>query len=273
MSAGRGSTASSLAPRRERRAARRTERSSHQHSTRHETKSSPWRSPIVVLTVAALLLGGLVVVYAMANQPRGTTDSLEAPIAAVPAGQANGRTLGSAGAPVTIDIWSDFQCPGCRELATRIEPPIVSQFVVPGYARLVYHDAAFQGRKVASSWDESEQAAAAARCAADQGRFWEMHDWLFANWNGENEGGFRPERLRLIAQSAELDMSAYDPCMAAGDKQQAASNETDQAAMDGVNMTPTILINGTVYTGSITVKDLGDAIVAADGGAPAAPVQ
>ena len=59
------------------------------------------------------------------------------------------------------------------------------------------------GAKVSSSWDESVQPAAASRCAADQGRFWELHDWLFANWNGENEGAFRPERLRQIADSAE----------------------------------------------------------------------
>ena len=228
---------------------------------------------MVVLTVAAVVIGVAVVAWALASQPQVATGTLLAPVAAVPAGQANGRTLGSANAPVAVEIWSDFQCPGCRALATRIEPSIISQFVVPGYARLVYHDAAFQGRKVPSSWDESEQAAAGARCAADQGRFWEMHDWLFANWTGENQGGFAQARLREIAQSAELDMTAYDACMAVGDKQKAVSAETDQAVTDGINQTPTILLNGTLYTGPITVKDLGDAITAAAGGAPPAPVQ
>lgn len=227
---------------------------------------------MVVLTVAALVLGGLIVVYALANQPTAAGDTLTAPIAAVPAGQSDGRTLGSANAPVTVDIWSDFQCPGCRALATRIEPPLISQFVVPGYARLVYHDAAFQGRKVNSSWDESEQAAAAARCAADQGRFWEMHDWLFANWDGENEGGFRQERLRAIADSAELDMTAYDACMAVGDKQQAVRAETDAASAAGVYQTPTITINGVLYNGAISAKGISDAITAAAAGASPAPV-
>lgn len=272
MTASRKSVAPPVSTRRERRATQRAERAT-QRTQPHATGSSIWRSPIVILTIAALVLGGLIVVYAVSSQPKVATDTLQAPIADVPAGQANGRTLGSATAPVAVEIWSDFQCPGCRALATRIEPPIVSQFVVPGYARLVYHDAAFQGRKASSSWDESEQSAAGARCASDQGRFWEMHDWLFANWNGENQGGFAPARLREIAQSAELDMTAWDACMAVGDKQDAVKAETDQAVTDGINQTPTILLNGTLYTGAVTVKDLGDAIMAAAGGASPAPVQ
>ncbi len=273
MTAGKKSAATPVAARRERRAAQRAERATQRPSARASSKTPVWRSPIVVLTVAALVVGAAIVAWALASQPTVATDTLLAPVAAVPAGQADGRTLGSASAPVAVDIWSDFQCPGCRALATRIEPSLVSQFVVPGYARLVYHDAAFQGRKSASSWDESEQAAAGARCAADQGRFWEMHDWLFANWAGENQGGFAQARLRAIAQSAELDMSAYDTCMAVGDKQTAVGAETDQAVKDGINQTPTIMLNGAVYTGPITVKDLGDAIMTAAGGAPPAPVQ
>ena len=270
MTAGRKTAASPMTTRRERRATQRLERTAQRGKP---ASKSIWRSPIVMLTVAAVVLGGLVVVYAFATQPSIPTDSLSAPIADVPAGLSDGRTLGSASAPVTLDIWADFQCPGCRQLATRVEPPIISQFVVPGYARLVFHDAAFQGRKVSSSWDESAQAAAGARCAADQGRFWEMHDWLFANWNGENQGGFRPDRLRAIAQSAELDMTAYDACMAVGDKQSAVNAETDQAVANGINQTPTIMLNGQRYVGPVTVKDLGDAIMAAAGGASPAPVQ
>jgi len=273
MTAGRKSATPPVATRRERRAAQRAERGTPRAQSRGTTKTPLWRSPIVALTVVALVLGGLIVVYAVSNQPHAASDTLQAPIADVPAGQADGRTLGSASAPVTVEIWSDFQCPSCRTLATGIEPSIISQYVVPGYARLVYHDAAFQGRKVSSSWDESAQAAAGARCAADQGRFWEMHDWLFANWAGENQGGFAPARLRTIAQSAELDMTAYDACMAVGDKQDAVKAETNLAVTDGINSTPTIFINGTQYVGATTVKDLGVAIMAAAGGASPAPTQ
>ncbi len=254
--------------RRERRAAQRAERGT-QRTTKQ--KAVVWRSPMVILTVAALAVGAIVIGLALASGPSAPTETLTAPIAAVPAGLSNGRALGSPDAPVTVDVWADFQCPGCMQLATRVEPPIVSQLVVPGYAQIVFHDAAFQGRNVTSSWDESVQSAAAARCAADQDRFWEMHDWLFTNWDGENMGGFRPARLRQIAESAELDMTAYDGCMAVGDKQSAVNAETDLATADGVQQTPTILLNGVEYTGQLTVKDLGDAIMAAAAGASPAP--
>jgi protein-disulfide isomerase len=268
MTANRKSATPTYESRRERRA---SERAAQKSVSRQQPKKSIWRSPMVIFTVAAIVIGIAVVGYALATQPKIPTDTLSGPVAAVPAGLSDGRTLGTAGAPVTVEIWSDFQCPGCRQLATRVEPPLISQFVVPGYAKLVYHDAAFQGKRASSSWDESVAAAAAARCAADQGRFWNMHDWIFANWNGENEGAFRQERLRLIADSASLDLAAYDTCMAAGDKQAAATAETEDAVARGINQTPTILINGERYTGAVTVTALGDAIMAAAGGASPAP--
>ena len=59
--------------------------------------------------------------------------------------------------------------------------------------------------------------------------------------------------------------------MAAGDKQSAVAAETDAAVASGIQSTPTVVINGALYTGAVTVKDLGDAIMAAAGGASPAP--
>lgn len=258
------------ATRRERRAEARAERSA-QRTTRSVSKAPTWRSPMVLFTGAALLVGLAIVAFALLGQPKAPTDDIVAPAITVPANLADGRTLGEANAPVTVEIWSDFQCPGCRQLATRVEPPLIAQFVVPGTARFVYHDAAFQGQRVNSAWDESVQPAAAARCATDQGKFWTMHDWLFANWTGENEGGFRAERLRAIAEGAGLDMAAYDACMAVGDKQSAVQAETEQGLSIGVNQTPTLIINGTRYGGQMSVAAIGAAITQAAGGASPAP--
>ncbi|MGH3524066.1 MAG: DsbA family protein [Mycobacterium sp.] len=167
----------------------------------------------------------------------------------MPAGvAADGRTLGSPDAKVTVEIWSDFQCPACMDFATVIEPPTISSYVVPGKVRFVYHDAAFQGHN--STYDESVEAAAAARCAADQGLFWQMHNWLFANRTGENVGAFTADRLRAIATAAGLDVAGYDSCMAAGDKQDAARSETAAGVAAGVASTPTLVVNGQTIVGS-----------------------
>jgi protein-disulfide isomerase len=162
---------------------------------------------------------------------------------------------------VTVEIWSDFQCPACRHLAVEVEPSIISSFVVPGTARLVYRDAAFQGQRAADqAYDESVEAAAGARCAADQGLFWQMHDWLFANWNGENEGAFAAARLRSIAAGAGLSLDTYDSCVARGRYQAAVRAETQQAVVAGINQTPTLVANGRVITGVPTVAQLSQII-------------
>ena len=269
MSATRKSTAAAPhATRRERRAEQRTS----QHSQAHTPRQPWWRSPIVMITIGAIVVGVAIVAYALLTQPKTSPDSLTPPAVAVPAGLADGRNLGSAQAPVTIDVWADFQCPACGNLARRVEPPLISQFVSTGMARLVYHDAAFQGQKAASAWDESVEPAAAARCASDQGLFWQMHDWLFANQTGENVGSFAQDRLRAIAQAAGLDMAAYDTCMASPTYAGLVRKETTEGASKGVDQTPTLYINGTYYTGAMSVTSIGDAIVAAAGGASPAPM-
>jgi protein-disulfide isomerase len=68
-------------------------------------------------------------------------------------------------------------------------------------------------------------------------------------------------------------MAVYDTCMAGGDKQTAAGAETDAAVASGIQSTPTILLNGVPYTGAVTVKDLGNAVMAAAGAASPAPAE
>lgn len=213
----------------------------------------------MLFTAVAVLVGVAVIGFAVLQQvsapPAGA--DVYPPTVVVPTELADGRALGSADAPVTIEVWSDFQCPVCRTLATTLEPSLIQQFIVPGTVRLVYRDAAFQGQNGNDpSWDESVEAAAAARCATDQGLFWPMHEWLFANWNGENLGAFRQDRLRAIAEGAGLNVSSYDTCMAAGDKQVAVRNEKAQAISNGINATPTLVINGTFYQGAPAYNDL-----------------
>lgn len=213
---------------------------------------------MALFTIAALAVGGLIVAFALLQRPAQDLPPSEliSPTSRVPAELVDGRTLGLALAPVTVEIWSDFQCPACRTLAVGTEPSIISTYVEPGTTKLVYRDAAFQGQGGDPNYDESVEAAAGARCAADQGRFWQMHDWLFANWAGENEGAFRAERLRAIAEAARLDLGAYDACMATGQQQAAVRAETQQAVASGVNSTPTLSVNGTRYTGAPTGAQL-----------------
>lgn len=189
--------------------------------------------------------------------------SLRGPISEVPTELAAGRELGKVDAPVTLEVWSDFQCPACGQLAEMVEPTLVREYVTAGTLRIVVRDAAFQGTKSAASYDESVEAGAGARCAAQQNRFWPFHGWLFANQVGENKGAFRDERLRGIATAAGLDVVAWDACRATGEQQAAVRAETQEALAKGVNATPTIYLNGQAIVGLRSADELGQLIEAA----------
>lgn len=154
---------------------------------------------------------------------------------------ADGYTLGEATAPVTIDVYADFQCPYCQRFSLLVSPELTETWVRPGHARIVFHDFAFLG-------EESRWAAVAGRLAAQQNRFWPFHDLLYSNLLGENVGSFTPDRLLLMGRMAGLDMDA----LVAGLQVPAAramwatieQDVRDAATSRGVSATPTVFVDG-----------------------------
>ena len=215
----------------------------------------------VIALAAAVLQGGAA---------RPDTTNLLGPSAPTPVALADGRAIGKASAPVTMEVWSDFQCPVCGEFARIVEPQLIARYVTPGTLRIVHHDAAFQGAKSSASYDESVEAGAGARCAADQGRYWPFQDWTFANQSGENKGAFAEGRLRSIATASGLDVTTWDACRATGEQQAAVRSDTAQALAAGVNATPTMILGGQTIVGLRTVTELGQMIEAAASAASAA---
>ncbi|RPH57207.1 MAG: DsbA family protein [Chloroflexi bacterium] len=152
---------------------------------------------------------------------------------------ASGRELGDPNAPLVIDVWEDFQCPSCKRFSEGTEVQIIDNLVSTGKVRYAFHVLAFIG-------PESVQAANAAMCANEQGRFWDYKSTLFANWNGENEGAFADDRLIAFAQSISLDMEKFRACF--GENRYQAEIEKDKALGDqyGVYGTPSVLLNGEI---------------------------
>ena len=225
------------------------------------------RSPILLITA---LVGGLAVVVLAAlvllqgNGPaKVDAAGLIAPTTSVPAELADGRSLGKADAPVTLEVWSDFQCPACGQYAEIVEPALIRNYVAPGTLRIVHRDAAFQGARTKAPYDESVEAGVGARCAAEQDKYWPFHAWLFANQSGENKGAFADARLRAVAAAVSLDVVAWDACRATGEQQTAVRSETAQGVANGVDSTPTLYINGEALVGVRSATELGQKIEAA----------
>jgi protein-disulfide isomerase len=183
---------------------------------------------------------------------------------------ADPRALGAASAPVTVQVWFDFQCPYCASFEAETLPLFIDRYVRTGVARLVLRDDALID---ASATGESHRTAVAARCAADQGRFWSYASFLFANQTGENQGGFSPARLRAIADAAGLDGPPFEACIGGGfpAKLAAVVRETEAASASGINQVPTVVVNGrpqapagsTVPGGALSFAELSKAVEAA----------
>ena len=220
-------------------------------------------SPIAWLTSVAVLLGlAVVAVLVLVNRPAEAL-ALLPPGDPTPVELADGRALGRSDAPATLDVYEDYQCPGCATYSNAMEPRLIREYVAAGRLRIVFRDYAFLGQ-------ESLDAAAAARAAGEQGAFWTYHDWLFANQAGENRGAFRREVLVEIARRVGLDVARFerdldDPATAA-----AVAAERDAAASVPVNSTPTLVLNGQVIEGGLAWETLAVAIDAATAPAPSA---
>jgi protein-disulfide isomerase len=158
---------------------------------------------------------------------------------------ANGLSLGDASAPATIDVFEDFQCPACKSFTEGVEPLVIENLVTLGKARYVFHNYPFIDGNGVGSGGESDQAANASMCANDQGKFWNMHASLYANWNGENQGNLSDRRLQAMAESVGLDMNAFNTCFNANKFKADIQADFDKGQKMGVNGTPTVFVNGT----------------------------
>jgi protein-disulfide isomerase len=97
---------------------------------------------------------------------------------------------------------------------------------------------------------ESQSAAEAAECAADQDAFWEYHDLLFESQSGENRGAFNSDNLKAFAEQLDLDTGQFDECLDSGKYSTLVQNETTAARQLGVQSTPAFVINGQAVIGA-----------------------
>lgn len=157
----------------------------------------------------------------------------------VPAGV---PVLGDNNAPVTVIEFADFQCPYCGEWQKEIFGRLKTEYIDKGLVRFVYMDFAFLGA-------ESYRSAQAARCAFDQGKYWEYHSKLFESQKGENEGAFSDVNLKSFADELNLDTNSFNECLDSKKYEKAVADDLSKATSYGVNSTPTVFINGYRYEG------------------------
>lgn len=145
--------------------------------------------------------------------------------------------LGDENAPITIIEFGDYQCFYCNKFFHETEGDIYENYIRTGKAKMVFKDYIIIG-------PESLTAAHAAHCASEEGKFWEYHDVLYNNWDGENSGWASEENQRTYARSVGLDESRFDECMKSGKYNQIIQASTNDAQMLGISGTPAFFIIG-----------------------------
>jgi protein-disulfide isomerase len=151
---------------------------------------------------------------------------------------ARGVTKGNPDAPVTILEFGDYQCPGCGEFARDYKPGVELALIETGRAKFV-----FQDYPLVAIHPHAFVAARAARCAEDQGMFWEYHDELYrqqARWSPEADpiGTFEG-----YAEGLGLDTDDFRSCLNSDRHADVVTANLRLAERLGIPRTPTILVN------------------------------
>lgn len=161
-------------------------------------------------------------------------------------------SLGNPSAPVTIVAFEDFECPFCKRFTKQTEPQLIQNEIKNGKVRLVWKDFPL------SIHSHTQKAHEAARCAWEQGKFWEYHDLLFNNQNKLDASD-----LKQYARELALDDKKFSSCFDSGKYADLIKEKVNEGISAGVNGTPSFFVNGAILIGAQPYQAFTDAIARA----------
>lgn len=142
---------------------------------------------------------------------------------------------GSPDAPITMVEFGDYQCTNCNRFFHNTEHDILQNYIETGKVKMIFMDFAFIG-------PDSLIAAQAAHCAQEQGKYWEYHDEVYSNWDGENTGWASMHNLKKFAANIGLEHKSFNECLDSGKYASKVKNNMNIGSQLGVTGTPTFFI-------------------------------
>lgn len=239
-------------------------------STPTQTQSKTNRATVITLVVIAVILGVLAAALlhnvasrrhgAAATSQASASDSATAAPEPVPAppvvdqqtlelihsethrDPADGQAKGKVDAPVVMVIYSDFACPYCTQFAQKVEPEL-ADLVDQGTLRIEWRD-------LAQISPTSPLAAQAGRAAAKQGRFWELHDAVYAAADPQGHPEYTEDSLVAFAKRAGVaDIEKFRSDMKAAETVSAVTEAKNHAHSIGITGTPFMIVGETFISG------------------------
>lgn len=205
------------------------------------------------------LAGNNYVAPAPTVNDQGTQPTAPTPTAGTPVNVGVGHLppQGNKNAKVTIIEFADFRCPFCERFFNDAAAGFIKDYVKTGKAVFYFRHFAFLG-------PESTLTSEAAECANDQGKFWQMHDWLFQHQASESDlAYYSRDNLIKYAGQVGLNVSKFTTCLNSHKFTANVTKDVNEGQAAGVNGTPTLFINGVPLVGAQPYASVKAAIEAA----------
>lgn len=150
-------------------------------------------------------------------------------------------------APVKVVEFADYSCPACREFDMKVMPTIKQQFLNTGKVQFIFYDF-----PLVEIHPHSFLAARAARCAGDQGKFWEYSDALFRSAPNWAESRQTPTgTFETLAGTLGMDKGSFASCLKSDKYADVVTANRSLALQLGIDSTPTVLVNNRRWNGPL----------------------
>jgi protein-disulfide isomerase len=200
------------------------------------------RTIIGAVVAAVVIVAAVVVTVVVQNSRTATAANAATPANTIDSGQV--IVVGQANAPVTIDLYEDFQCPVCQNFESTTGSTM-AQLVSAGTVQLHYHGMAFLDTSANGKYStRALNAAAVVVDTAGPEAFQKFHDLLYAHQPAEGGSGLTDDQLISYAQQAGASGSAVESGIRDLTYGDWVKEITDQASQDGVTATPTVKVAG-----------------------------
>jgi protein-disulfide isomerase len=184
----------------------------------------------ILLGVLAIIVLGYFI-YSFASKPTYEAQAGDRPF------------KGREDAAVVVTEYGDFQCPACAATV-----PLIDSLYDQYGDRIKIE---YKHLPLTSIHPNAYNAALASECANDQGKFWELHDLMFANQNNLNSAG-----LKNMASQIGLDTALFDACLDSRARKDIVDADAAEAAQRGFRGTPTILLDGELVTNRAELENM-----------------
>ena len=213
--------------------------------------------PFAIIVVVGLVTAGLATtLYRSKMHPAAQPSAASGPMPAV-ANETEDPSIhvrGPQSAPITIEVYGDFQCPSCGA-ATAVIGELEKQYA--GQLRVIFHEFPL------AMHNHAMEAAMAAEAAGLQGHFWEMHDMIYKYQSVWSEATNVSHFFAAYAESLGLDVGQFQNDAKSPEIEARVISEGEAGAARGVKNTPTIFINGREVFSAFRRENLLQAIDAA----------